>query len=234
MSRLSIGPRRNAANGYFLNNLGFSVYVVRLKGHGTAPQNMQYVSHKDWYDSLQRGYCAMSRIHSKIILIGFSTGGLLSLLSCSKKPHNKIAAIIAINAALKLQDIRARFIVPGITIWNQLLQRFDIKKGKLEYVENNSENPAVNYSRNYLSAVNELGKLMDKCYDNLHHVKNPALIIYSKNDPVVIPDSSVIIHNIIKSKINKLVSFDMDNHIIIAKEDNIKVFEVIKKFIIGL
>jgi esterase/lipase len=227
-------PEEMRQMAIYLNNLGFSVYVVRLKGHGTSPQNIQYINNDDWYDSLQRGYCAMNRICSKIILIGFSTGGLLSLLACSKKPNDKIIAVIVINAALKLQDIRARLIVPGITIWNDLLSKFKIQKAKLEYIENNSENPSVNYSRNYLSGVNELGKLMNKCHDSLHDIKNPALIIYSKNDPVVDPSGSIVINNIIKSDIKKLVGFDMDNHIIVCGENNIKIFDVIKKFILSI
>ncbi len=217
-----------------LNGLGFRVYAVRLKGHGTSPQNIQDVSYHDWYNDISRGYSALSRICSKIIIIGFSTGGLLSLLSCAKKPQNSIFAVITINAALKLQDIRARYIVPGITIWNDLLNKFKIKKATLEYIENNSENPLVNYPRNYLSGVGELGKLMSECSSNLSKVSNPALIIYSKNDPIVKPDSSKIIQKEIKSDIKELKEFDMDNHIIIFGDNNKKVFDVIEKFIFKL
>lgn len=216
----------------YLNNLGFRVYGVRLKGHGTAPINMENVTYEDWYDSLQRGYCAISRVCSQVIFVGFSTGGLLSLLSCAKKPQNKIAGVVTVNAALKLQDIRARYVAPGINLWNDLLGKFKIQKATLKYVENKSENPKVNYSRNYLSGVNELGKLMSDCSKNLQNVKNPALIIYSKNDPVVKPSSSKIIEKNIKSEIKELVEFDLDKHIIIVDSiKSLKIFSRIRKFI---
>lgn len=223
---------RSMANHF--NKLGFSIYAPRLKGHGTAPRNMKEISHDDWYDSFQRGYCALSRKCSKIIFIGFSTGGLLSLLSCSKKATNKVFAVVTVNPALKLQDIRARLIVPGLTIWNEMLSKFKISKGTLEYVENNSENPSVNYSKNYLLGVNELGKLMDKCWHNLGRVKNPALMIYSKNDPVVKASSSKIINSEIKSKIKELVEIDANRHIIIIGENSDKVFKAIENFIFEL
>jgi esterase/lipase len=220
--------------GLHLNSLGFRVYGTRLKGHGTAPDNIKDISYLDWYDSVQRGYATLSVRCSKIIFIGFSTGGLLSLLSCARKSSDDVFAVVCINAALQLQDVRARFVVPGITIWNDMLSKFNISKAKMEYVENNSENPGVNYSRNYLSGVRELGKLMDECSDNLEKVHNPALIIYSRNDPIVKPNSSIVIEKEIKSKIKELVEFDLDNHIIVFGENNHKVFDAIEKFIFKL
>jgi esterase/lipase len=227
-------PKEVEQMACYLNKLGFKVYCVRLKGHGTSPQNIKDISYMDWYESFDLAYCAMNRICSKIILIGFSTGGLISLIACSNKPKKDIYALIVINSALKLQDIRARFIVPGVTIWNDLLNKFHIKKAKLEYVDNNSENPSVNYSRNYLNGVKELGKLMDKCYDNLEKIQNPALIIYSKNDPVVKPKGSKIIFKKIKSKTKKIVEIDIDKHIIICGKQSAKVFDLIKKFILEI
>ncbi len=223
-------PKEVEKMAEYFNKLGFRIYGVRLKGHGTAPQNMEDIGYQDWYDSLQRGYGALSILCSKIILIGFSTGGLLSLLSCARKPQNSIYGVVTINAALKLQDIRSR-LVPGITIWNDLLSKFKIKKATLRYIVNNSENPTVNYSQNYLSGVNELEKLMHECTNDLIQVLSPALIIYSKNDPIVKPSSSVIIEQDIKSKIKELVELDSDKHIIINGKGSVEIFKKIEEFI---
>lgn len=217
-----------------LNKLGFRIYAPRLKGHGTAPKNIKEITNNDWYDSFQRGYCALTRICSKVIFVGFSTGGLLALLACAKKPTDKVFAVVTINPALKLHDIRAKLIVPGLTIWNDMLSKFKISKGTMEYVENNSENPTVNYSKNYLSGVNELGKLMDKCFHNLGRIRNPALMVYSKNDPIVKSASSKIIEAEIKSHIKELLEIDANNHIIIIGESSHKVFNAIEKFLFQL
>jgi 1-acyl-sn-glycerol-3-phosphate acyltransferase len=77
-------PQEVRKMGVYLNELGFRVYGVRLKGHGTAPKNIQDVSHSDWSDSIERGYCAISRVCDKVIMVGFSTGGLLSWVKCAK------------------------------------------------------------------------------------------------------------------------------------------------------
>lgn len=221
-------PKEVEALANFLNGFGFKVYACRLSGHGTAPLNLKDVTWEDWYFSLQRGYAALNNICSKIIIVGFSTGGLLGLLSCSRK-RKDLGAIIAINAALGLRDIKARM-VPGINIWNELLEKLSIEKGKFEYVDDKPENPSMNYSRNYLKGVKQLEDLMEECKKSLHKISTPALIIQAKNDPVVSPSSGAVIYQNIKSKNKLLLEPDFSNHVIINGENKEEVFEEIRSF----
>lgn len=225
-------PKEVEALSKFLNNLGFKVYAVRLKGHGTAPINLKDVTYQDWQDSLERGYAALQNISTKIIVVGFSTGALLGLLLAANKSlySNKIAAIITINAALRLQDIRARM-VPGINIWNDLLEKMSIEKGKFEYVDDVPENPLINYSRNYLKGVEELRDLMDLCEKELSKVYSPILVIQAENDPVVNQISGKIIYGKVSSKNKFLEKMDFSNHVIINSERKEEVFEIIENFL---
>jgi esterase/lipase/1-acyl-sn-glycerol-3-phosphate acyltransferase len=219
----------------FINGFGFKTYVPRLKGHGTAPINMQDISWQDWYDSVNRGYAALSQICSKIVIIGFSTGGLLGLLSAAKKTSEtkKLTAIIAINSALKLLDIKAR-VVPGITFWNDMLTKLNIEKGRFEYVDDVPENPHINYSRNYLKGVQQLEKLMKVCENNLEKVTTNALIIQGDKDPVVNPVSGKMIYNKIHPTEKKLSEVSFSNHVIINGSRKEEVFELIKNFLCKL
>ncbi len=216
----------------FLNGFGLKVYGVRLRGHGTAPADMKNVSWQDWYDSVQRGYAALRNISNRVIIIGFSTGGLLGLLSCAKKSarKNKLCAIVSINSAIKLVDIRARM-VPGINMWNELLDKMNIEKGKLEFIDDKPENPQINYSRNYLHGVNELGKLMNICEENLSKITIPSLVIQGDKDPVADPECGKIIFNKIGSKQKFLSEPNFSNHVIINSEGKEEVFESIRDFL---
>lgn len=225
-------PQEVAALAKYLNGFGFRVYGVRLKGHGTSPINMKDVTYDDWYDSLQRGYAALKNICSKVIIVGFSTGGLLSLLSCSRKKQG-VCALVAINSALKLLNIKARM-VPGINIWNEMLVKLNIEKGRMEYVDDNPENPAINYSRNYLKGVEQLGKLMELCDDNLKNISVPTLIIQANKDPIVNPISGKLIFEKIKSENKFLIEPDFSNHIIINSEGKEEIFESIRDFLYKL
>ena len=211
----------------FINGFGFRVYGPRLKGHGTAPINMKDVSWQEWYDSVQRGYAALRNCCSKVVIVGFSTGGLLGLLSCARKQN--VAGIVSINSALKLLDIRTRF-VPGINIWNEMLEKLNINKTKMEFVDDQPENPQINYSRNYLKAVEQLGKLMEECGENLKNISTPALVIQAKHDPVVNPTSGKIIFEKIKSENKFLFEPDLSNHCIVNGKNKGEIFDVVKTF----
>lgn len=225
-------PKEVEALARFLNGFGLKVYAPRLKGHGTSPINLKDVTWQDWYDSVQRGYAALYNVSAKIIVIGFSTGGLLGLTSCARKKQSskKLSAIVSINSALKLMDIRAKM-VPGINIWNEMLDKLHIEKGKFEFVDDVPENPYINYSRNYLKGVEQLEKLMSVCEKDLSKVNIPALVIQAKNDGVVNPESGKIIYNKISSEIKFLSEVDFSNHVIINCERKDEVFEEIRKFL---
>jgi esterase/lipase/1-acyl-sn-glycerol-3-phosphate acyltransferase len=227
-------PQEVAELSQFLNALGFKVYATRLKGHGTAPVNLKDVSWEDWYYSSQRGYAALQNICSKIIVIGFSTGGLLGLLSCARKNSaKKLCGIVSINAALQLRDIKSHA-VPSINFWNEMLEKLHIEKGKFEYVDDQPENPEINYSRNYLKAVEQLEKLMHICEKNLSKIFTEALIIQSDKDPVVSPISGKIIYEKIHSAEKTLSELNFSNHVIIRGSGKDEVFEVIRKFLVKI
>ncbi len=225
-------PKEVESLAKFLNGFGYKIYGTRLKGHGTAPINMKDVTFEDWYEGMQRGYAALRNICSKIVIVGFSTGGLLALLSCVRKinPSPKLTAIVCINAALKLRDIKARM-VPGINWWNDMLERLYIGRGKFEYVDDVPENPQINYSRNYLRGVEQLGKLMSLVEKNLENITTKALIIQAKSDPVVNPISGKIIYYNIASEDKSFSEIDFSNHVVINGSRKEEVFEVIRDFL---
>ncbi len=225
-------PKEVAALADFLNGFGLKVYAVRLRGHGTAPVDLKDVTWQEWYDSVQRGYAALQNIATRIVIVGFSTGGLLGLLSCAHKKNyaKKLCGIVSINAAIKLVSIKARM-VPGINFWNEILDKFNIEKGKFEFIDDAPENPKINYGRNYIKAVNELEKLMAICEENLQDVIVPALVIQADCDPVVDPQSGKAIYKKINSAQKLLAEPNFSNHVIINSEGKEEVFEMIREFL---
>lgn len=214
----------------YFHKLGFKTYCVRLRGHGTVPVNMEDVSWQDWYDSVNRGYAALNTVCSRIFIIGFSTGGLLALLAAVKKSNN-LAGVACINPALRINDIRAKMVF-GVNIWNNLLEKFKIEKGQLRYVDNNcSENPDINYSRNYLHGVEQLELLINICEYELKNVNCPTLLIQSKHDPIVNPKSATIILDKIQSMNKELIEIESDKHIIIRGKGSEIIFAKIRDFL---
>jgi esterase/lipase/1-acyl-sn-glycerol-3-phosphate acyltransferase len=221
-------PKEMEEMAQYFNKLGYKTYCVRLKGHGTAPINLQDVLWQDWYVSLNRGYAALNLVCQKVFIVGFSTGGLLSLIAAFRK-DSKIDGIIAINPALKLRDMRSRF-ASGVHVWNEFLEKLNIEKGQLRYVENDSESPINNYSQNYIQGVVQLEMLMDECAMILPKITCPVLIIQSQ-DPVVNNKSSKILLKKISSKKLAFEEIDVQKHSIVGGEDGKRVFAMASKFI---
>ena len=224
---LSVPAEMEEMARYF-NNLGFKTYSARLKGHGTAPINLEDVVWQDWYSSLNCGYAALKLICDKVFIIGFSTGALLALMASFEK-YKPVDGIICINPALKLRDIRAKF-AQGVNIWNDLLEKFKIEKGQLRYVENHSENPDINYPQNYIKGVEQLEILMSVCESNLKNVTCPTLFIQSSDDQVVDAQNAKVALQKIGSNIKKFVEVKSQRHVIIRGLDSNEVFVIVKDF----
>jgi len=208
---------------------GYSVYCVRLKGHGTTPEDLAERTWQEWNESVNRGYVIMKNSVSSFVVTGFSTGAGLVLLQAIQK-GNKLSGFISISAPLRLQDIRTS-LTGAITFYNNILKKFKIEKGRMEFIPNVPENPDINYSRNPIHGTNELGKLMKHVESGLDKITIPALIIQADKDPVVNSESADIIYSKIKSQDKKLVKIESDRHGIIRGDELEKVYEEIIHFL---
>jgi esterase/lipase len=226
----SSAPKEMEKLAIFLNNKNLNVYTPRLDGHGTTPEDLKTKSWQDWYNSISRAITLSSLKFEKIFVVGFSTGGLLGLLS-TKKHYKEFCGLICINAALNLNDIRIKALLPAISFWNDLVKAFNEDKYQKEYVENLAENPNINYDKHYIDSISELNLLMKKTKKNLEKIRKPILIIQAKNDPVVNPISAYEIFNEIKSTNKTIKMIDSSKHVIVTQEDTQELFDLIYGFI---
>ena len=200
-----------------LYKAGFSVYGVRLRGHGTTPEDLAGRRWQDWNESVNRGYVVMKNSVSDFAVVGFSTGAGLALLQAAQKGV-KLKAVVSISAPLRLQDIKASM-AGAVSFFNNILKKFKIEKGKMEFVPNVPENPDINYSRNPINGTYELGKLMKFVEENLPKITIPALMVQADADPVVNPLSADQIHSKISSADKKLVKIRSERHGIVRGKE---------------
>ncbi len=227
----SSAPKEVLDISKFFHKEGFNVYAPRLRGHGTSPKDLKDTTWQDWYLSVCRAIAITTLKYKRIYIIGFSTGGLLALLS-TKKCYKEIKGIICINAALHLNDIRIKTLLPALSFWNDIVDAFNAKDYGKEYLSNDdSENPEVNYNKHYVDSIELLNLLMKKTQKSIPKIETPTFIIQAKNDPVVNPSSAYEIYEKIKSEKKELLMLDLDNHIIIKGEKTQELFNAINSFI---
>src|SRR4030065_1327931 len=76
-----------------------NIYGARLRGHGTAPEDLASRNWQKWYDSISRAYIIMKNSVKSFAIGGFSTGAGIALLQASNKP-GRFAGVISITAPL--------------------------------------------------------------------------------------------------------------------------------------
>lgn len=226
----SAAPKEMEKLAIFLNSKDLNVFTPRLDGHGTIPEDLKNKSWQDWYNSVSRSITIATLKYEKVFIIGFSTGGLLGLLS-TKKHYKKFSGLVCINAALHLNDVRIKTLLPAISFWNDLVKAFNEEKYQKEYIDNTPQNPDINYDKHYIESIEQLNLLMKKIRKSLPKIQKPILIIQAKDDPVVNPTSAYEIFNKIKSHNKSLKIIDSANHVIVTQKNTKELFDFIYDFI---
>jgi esterase/lipase len=213
----------------YLYKNGYNVYAVRLRGHGTAPEDLACRNWEKWYDSASRAYIIMKNSVRTFSIGGFSMGAGIALLQAANKP-GRFASVISINAPIKLKGIASKF-ASIVVAWNKLLTKAHVSKGKMEFVENVPENPEINYLRNPVSGGSELQKLMNQVENQLKNVMEPTLIIQGSDDPVVNSVSAQEIFKKLGTKEKQLLGIYADHHGILRGREADKVNAMVLMFL---
>jgi esterase/lipase len=215
----------------YLHQHGYNVYGVRMRGHGTAPEDLASRNWEKWYDSASRAYIIMKNSVKTFSIAGFSMGGGIALLQAANKP-GRFAGVISINAPMKLKNITSKF-SSIVVAWNTLLTKIHVDKLKMEFIENKPENPEINYLRNPVRGAYELDTLMRFVENHLKNVVDPALVVQASGDPVVDAVSGQEIFDKLGSREKQLLRVDANHHGILrgqaADEVKKKVLEFLER-----
>ena len=221
-------PREVENLARYLGSIGYWVYVTRLKGHGTSPDDLAVRSYQDWVMSLDRGYAVISSICQRVVVGGFSTGAGLALDLAARV--KEAAGVFAVAAPMRLKDFSSKF-APAVDTWNRIMDKAYGMGPKMEFVENKPENPHINYLRNPISGVREIERLMDDLEPKLPDLMVPSLIIQSRRDPVVDPKGSRKIFELLGTEDKEYRLFNFDRHGILLGNGSADVHKAIGQFI---
>jgi esterase/lipase/1-acyl-sn-glycerol-3-phosphate acyltransferase len=212
----------------YLNDKGYYIYAPRLNGHGTSPEDLAEKTYMDWVESVEEGYIMMRHMCDSVIIGGFSTGAGLALDLATRV--NDASGVFAVSPPMKLHDLSSK-LVPAVNTWNKLMAKVRIKKAQKEFVANSPENPHINYSRNPVSGIIELDRLMKSIEPMLPNITIPAMVIQGFGDPVVNPTGSRKIYSLLGSKDKEYLLINFDRHGILLGEGSERVYKAIGDFI---
>jgi esterase/lipase len=224
-------PREMHGLAAYLAGRGLWVYVPRLSGHGTSPDDLAVRTWRDWRRSVDQGFAVLRCCCRKVVVGGFSTGAGLALELAVRVQG--LTGVFAVAPPLQLQDFSARF-VPAVEAWNRFMDRIRWREAKKEFVENHPENPGINYRRNPVSGLLELERLMDEVSRGLHAIEVPALVVQADQDPVVNPSGARKVYDRLGSEDKAFVLFHFERHGILLGPGAERVYRSIDRFLQGL
>ncbi len=191
--------------GEYFSRLGYTVCAPLLKGHGTSPEQMKETSWQDWVDSASAGIVRLKEQCAKVIAIGHSMGGLISLFVASQ---GTVDGVISVNAPVIFQD-------RDLHSAEQLL-------GKLEYAEKPHKESEISYSKEGIPHFSyskvpvacfvSLNRAIGEVRQELNKIECPALVIQSMEDATVHPQSAGIIADNIQHKQKDLIYWPGGEH----------------------
>jgi esterase/lipase len=212
----------------YLHGKGYWVYCVRLRGHGTSPEDLATRNGDDWTASVDIGFAVMNAICKRVVIGGFSFGGGLSLDAAARIKH--LSGVFAVSPPFRLQDISSRF-ASAVTTWNMLMDKIKFPGAAKEYVEIVSEHPLINYARVPVAALSELERFMKGLESRLAEVTVPTLIVQGHGDPVVNAEGTALLFNRVGAVNKQYMPFDFNRHGILAGEGSENVHAAIGRFI---
>ncbi|MGD1999649.1 MAG: alpha/beta hydrolase [Desulfobacterales bacterium] len=212
----------------YLARKGLWVYVPRVKGHGTSPDDLAQTRYPAWVETVDCAYALMRSLCRRVVVGGFSNGAGLTLDLAART--SDMAGVFAVSTPLRLQDFSTR-LVPAVDVWNRLMKKVRLDDAQVEFVENHPENPHINYLRNPIAGVRELERFMGALEPKLGAIKVPALVIQGQGDPVVNPKGSVRVFQRLGSEDKTYVLFSFNRHGIVRGEGAERVHRTVWEFI---
>ncbi len=215
--------------GEFFAEKGFLSYCPRLKGHGTSEEELNNCSFYDWISSAEDAYNYLKAKSKKVYVMGLSMGGLLTLKLAEL--HSEINKVVVLAAPLYLTGENGLFVnACRIGLFRYLVK--SVKKPPpidKRYREIWIKNPS--YRSVPTRSSYEFYKLMRNVRGGLKSVKQPLMMIYSRNDrDVDFGNLSLILSLVSSSKISLFIPENM-GHLITLDEGNREVFNEIYNFL---
>lgn len=213
--------------GAYLAERGVRVEGVRLAGHGTEPEHLKYLTWHDWLQTAEEGLARLKQSNRRVVVLGFSMGGLLGAQLCLAHP-DAVDGLITIATPIYFRDRRIHLIpmVRHVVRWHNV-------KRSSGNTDPDAHTRFVSYRRYPLIAVDHLLDLMRVTRKILPKIETPALIMHGLRDRVIHPRSARYIFNHINSEEKELVWWRNSGHGVVFDVERTEVWQKVWQFVMG-
>lgn len=198
-------PAQMRLLGEVLRKEGYTVSGILLKGHGTTIEDMEKTNWQDWWNTAKEAYAKLKQECRKVYVMGLSMGGILSLLLAETYEIDKV---ISIAAPIRIYS-KLSYLAPILKYFKKYEQWAELPLAQGEVGDPYTQA----YKKIPVAAIPSLLKLMRKAEKGLHHIMAPILIIQSRMDETVIPQSAQMIYEGVASREKQLIWLEKSKHV---------------------
>jgi carboxylesterase len=220
-------PKEMRWMGEYLAKQGFSVLGLRLAGHATRPEDMIRARYTDWTASVEDGYNLLHGITERIFLVGLSMGGILSLLMSTRL---QVAGVVAMSTPYALPDDPRLRLIGLLSLFLRYMPKSKDPPGT-GWFDKEAYAVHVSYPQNPLRSIGELNKLMGAMRAALPEVDVPVMLVHSKNDTYVPPESMEKIFAELGTPDKQMMWVEGSGHVIPREPPRERVFQAATDFI---
>lgn len=162
--------------GEALAELGWTVRVPRLPGHGTRWQDMNITTWQDWYAEADRNLLELIARCEHVFVCGLSMGGALTL-RLAEQHGEAINGLVLVNPAVHTERLD-RHLLPVVKH----------VVGSFPGISNDIAKPGMDevaYDRTPLKAAHSMMQMWSIVKDDIALVRQPLLLFRSSQDNVV-------------------------------------------------
>jgi carboxylesterase len=177
-----------------LKDLGVVTRMPVLRGHGAvSPEALRGVTWHDWLADAEDALQALMAESQRAIVFGHSMGGLLALNLAASHGHQLDSLIVA-AAAVQLANPAApgrpfSFLAPLLT---RVLSKWNMPP---KYAQPDLAQYDTNYRWTPTDALGSFLELSGQTRTRLKEIAVPTLILQSRRDTTVAPESAEIIYH---------------------------------------
>jgi carboxylesterase len=180
-------PKEMRGMGEFLNGQGCTCLGIRLAGHATDPEDMIRSRWTDWVASVEDGYQLLRGVNNKIFLIGLSMGGVLALLM-STRFAPRVKGVVAMSTPSRLPTDYPIWFMQMISVVIRSRPKSKEPPGS-GWFDKAAYKDHVAYAKNPVRSSAELKKLILEMHAALPRLNVPVLLMHSKDERYILPDS---------------------------------------------
>ena len=208
--------------GEGLRERGFAVRGILLPGHGETPEAMGNAAWQDWLLACREAAKELRQNYKHVTVAGLSMGGCLALMLAEQM---EVEACVTIAAPMKT-TARFRSLAPLAAPFHPMIH-------KQADGARNTLNPDydIGYDSYPMTAVHHLSVIMSRARKYLSLIHCPILVIQSRGDRTVTPDSPQIILDGVSSMIKAQLWLDSAPHVCTISPEYGKIVEGMAEFL---